>query len=186
MPGQIHRDDETWAAIVAAWESSDLTTDAFAATTPGLSPRTLRSRIAKIIGNADPHRAALRLARQNDQLWAEIESFASRCTCRAAAESLVASGCRPAGYPSAGPTGQTALPIGTGPLGAGAAECHAAASDPDRVAASVPIDPFMLAPPQEKLPDEVVRRSMSDVAGIGLIREPPVEPKGRSRWNFDE
>jgi|GEM_PF-3588549 len=30
MASQSHRDDETWATIIAAWEASGLTTDAFA------------------------------------------------------------------------------------------------------------------------------------------------------------
>lgn len=182
MATQLHRDADDWAALVTAWEASGLTTDAFAATIPGLSPRTLRSRIAKILGNADPHRAALRLAKENAQLWAEIALVADRCTCRAATESMLVASCRTATDPVAEapcPIAMDAHPEMT---------CQAATPDlaPCADVPAAPIAPAdVLDPaPEKQLAVEGAAASAASPSAPNDVTERPLK-KGRAFWNFD-
>lgn len=187
MAGKTHRDDEAWSALIERWEASGLTTTAFASTIPGLSPRTLRSRIAKISGGAGTHRDAIRLREENVQLWAEMASMASRCTCQAANESLVASNCRLAFNTSTVPT-----PVVIEPPEAAAADCHAAmpitdppadyrAASGDRARGDL-VDPLQGKQAESEGTDLSAIASAESIDGL----EAPAPPKKRRGFDFGE
>ena len=189
MAAHVHRDAETWAAIVAAWEDSGLSTGAFAANHPGLSARTLRSRIARAIGDADPHRGALRLAKQNARLWAEILSIARGCTCQAASDSVLMASCRLATEQDSEPGCQPATPDVTGPPASGSTECHAATSAP---APSTDLDAEPAEPPD--VLDLAPKRQLAGEGGVMSGASPNAAGNatarptklGRAFWSFDD